>query len=48
VVALSARPAVVLGEESVDLTLAARRERLGREFLAARDRLLALLERADA
>jgi ABC-type nitrate/sulfonate/bicarbonate transport system ATPase subunit len=48
VVALSARPAVVLGEESVDLTLAARRERLGREFLSARDRLLALLERADA
>jgi ABC-type nitrate/sulfonate/bicarbonate transport system ATPase subunit len=48
VVALSARPAMVLGEESVDLTLAARRERLGREFLAARDRLLALLEKADA
>ena len=48
VIALSARPAWVLGEEPVDLPLAARRERLGREFLAARDRLLALLERADA
>jgi NitT/TauT family transport system ATP-binding protein len=48
VVALSARPAVVLGEEPVDLTLAARRERLGREFLGARDRLLVLLERANA
>jgi ABC-type nitrate/sulfonate/bicarbonate transport system ATPase subunit len=48
VIALSARPAWVLGEESVDLSLAARRERLGREFLAARDRLLVLLERANA
>jgi ABC-type nitrate/sulfonate/bicarbonate transport system ATPase subunit len=48
VIALSARPAVALGEESVDLSLAARRERLGRDFLAARDRLLALLERANA
>jgi ABC-type nitrate/sulfonate/bicarbonate transport system ATPase subunit len=48
VIALSARPAVVLGEELVDLTLAARRERLGREFLAARDRLLTLLERVSA
>ena len=48
VIALSARPAWVLGEEPVDLPLAARRERLGREFLAARDRLLALLEGADA
>jgi ABC-type nitrate/sulfonate/bicarbonate transport system ATPase subunit len=48
VIALSARPAVALGEESVDLSLAARRERLGREFLATRDRLLALLERANA
>jgi ABC-type nitrate/sulfonate/bicarbonate transport system ATPase subunit len=48
VIALSARPALVLGEEPVDLSLAARRERLGREFLAARDRLLALLETAEA
>lgn len=48
VIALSARPAVALGEESVDLSLAARRERLGRDFLAVRDRLLALLERANA
>jgi ABC-type nitrate/sulfonate/bicarbonate transport system ATPase subunit len=48
VIALSARPALVLGEEPVDLSLVARRERLGRKFLAARDRLLALLERADA
>jgi putative hydroxymethylpyrimidine transport system ATP-binding protein len=47
VIALSARPAVVLGEEAVELSLAARRQRLGREFLAVRDRLLALLERAE-
>jgi ABC-type nitrate/sulfonate/bicarbonate transport system ATPase subunit len=44
VVVLSARPAVVLGEEAIDLQLDERRDRLGRAFLAARDRLLSQLE----
>ncbi len=45
VVILSARPAVVLGEEAIDLAPSERQQRLGRAFLAARDRILAMLER---
>jgi ABC-type nitrate/sulfonate/bicarbonate transport system ATPase subunit len=45
VVILSPRPAVVLGEEAIGLSLEERRERLGRAFLAVRDRLLARLEK---
>jgi ABC-type nitrate/sulfonate/bicarbonate transport system ATPase subunit len=47
VVVLSARPAVVLGEEAIDLQPGERRDRLGRAFLAARDRLLSQLERGN-
>jgi ABC-type nitrate/sulfonate/bicarbonate transport system ATPase subunit len=45
VVILSPRPAVVLGEEAIGLSLEERHERLGRAFLAVRDRLLARLEK---
>ena len=41
---LSPRPAVVLGEERIALEASERRNRLGRRFLEARDRLLARLE----
>lgn len=43
-VVLSARPAIVLGEEEIAIPSTERRERLSRPFLAARDRLLARLE----
>ncbi|MEW5826157.1 MAG: ABC transporter ATP-binding protein [Candidatus Bipolaricaulota bacterium] len=42
-IALSARPAVVLGEERIDLSPPERRDRLGKAFLAARDRVLRLI-----
>ncbi len=42
-VVLSPRPAVVLGETAVDLSASERADRLGRPFLSARDRALALL-----
>lgn len=43
VMVLSPRPAVVLGEEAIALSLSERHDRLGRLFLSARDRLLGRL-----
>ncbi len=45
VVVLSPRPAVTLGDEEIGLSLDQRSDRLGRAFLAVRDRLLARLEK---
>lgn len=47
VVVLSARPAAVLGEVVVDLDEDARARRMSTAFLAARDRLLALVDRGS-
>jgi ABC-type nitrate/sulfonate/bicarbonate transport system ATPase subunit len=44
VIVLSPRPAVVLGEEAIALSLGERHDRLGRVFLSARDRLLGRLQ----
>jgi len=43
VVVLSERPASILGERAVTLTIEARSDRLGAPFLAARDGLIALI-----
>jgi len=42
-IALSARPARLLGEERIDLLPVERRDRLGHAFLSARDRVLGLI-----
>jgi len=44
IVILSARPASVLGERPIRLARVERTDRLGRPFLAARDRLLSLIQ----
>jgi ABC-type nitrate/sulfonate/bicarbonate transport system ATPase subunit len=48
VLVLSRRPAHVVGETAVPLDRQARSDRLGRAAVAARDRVLSLLEKGDA